>query len=122
MKLLLDEHISKQVAERLRARGFDVIALKETPQADQGVDDEPLAMWASRQGRALVTYDVHDFPRLAQELAAVGQDHFGIVCIHSHTIPQENIGAQVRALAVWLAQHPGDEELRNITIYLQAAP
>ena len=51
MRLLLDEHYSREIAERLRERGHDVIAVKEDA-ALEGLDDEPLLTPCARSGQS----------------------------------------------------------------------
>ena len=54
MRILADENISEQVVVRLRAAGQDVRWTKET---DRGEADPNLLELATRERRALITYD-----------------------------------------------------------------
>jgi predicted nuclease of predicted toxin-antitoxin system len=57
---LADENIDREIVERLRADGHDVLWVAEL---DRGLDDEAVLAMASKDGRALVTAD-KDFGEL----------------------------------------------------------
>lgn len=65
MRLLLDEHISYRIAERLRARGHDAVALTEIHEL-RGLPDRAIFAWAVAEDRAIVTYDT-GFASVLQE-------------------------------------------------------
>jgi predicted nuclease of predicted toxin-antitoxin system len=60
MRFLLDENVSRLVAERLRAGGFDVVSISE---AKPGAQDSDVIERAEREGRILITED-RDFGEL----------------------------------------------------------
>lgn len=62
--LLLDEMFTPALAERLRADGFDVVAVAGHPVPASSSDAE-VASWAARHGRRIVTENVRDFAPLA---------------------------------------------------------
>jgi len=64
IKLLLDEHIWVGLREALTQRGYDVIHLNDTGQ--RGIDDEPLLVFATAQGRAVLTYNIRHFVPLVR--------------------------------------------------------
>lgn len=72
MKFYLDEHIPKGVVEGLRRRGVGVLTVQEADRS--GDSDEKQLAFATREGRALVTFD-DDFLRLD----ASGIPHTGVV-------------------------------------------
>ena len=90
--LLLDEMFSGVIAEQLRAKGHDVLAVVADP-ALVALPDEQILAHAARTGRALVTANIKDFipldaplpgrqpgtrradPRLGQDLPAGPQLH-----------------------------------------------
>ena len=54
MRLLLDEHFSRHIAEQLRTRGHDAVAVGE--RADlAGLADDELFAAAQQERRAIVT-------------------------------------------------------------------
>ena len=78
MKLLLDEMWTHVIAEQLRRRGHDVIAVVElTDQA--GKSDREIFMIAQREQRVIVTDNEDDFcPIVATELSR-GHSHVGMI-------------------------------------------
>ena len=95
MKLCLDEQMNKHVAEQLRKKGYDVVAITETDLANRKTPDEPILRWAVRQTRALVTYNIRDFAPLMAEFYALGEEHWGAILISEHSLPQPETGRQV---------------------------
>lgn len=99
MKLLLDEMVGPRVADELRARGFDVIAVAE--RADlRALPDDAVLHVARETGRAVVTLNVGDFARLHQQSLTEGRRHPGMVMVTGHAFPQNRrfVGALVNAL------------------------
>lgn len=90
MRLLLDEQISVKVAERLRARDHDVIAVTEDPTL-RGMSDPELFAAAQVQERAIVTYNRDDFLALVDEYAQRGQAHNGVVIVNPRRIPSRDL-------------------------------
>jgi len=99
--LLLDEMFSPVIAQQLRARGHDVIAVAADPRL-RALDDAELCEWARSNGRRLVTENVKDFrPLLSGEQAKAGP---GILLTSSRTFPRSrrSVGLLVTALESWL--------------------
>jgi predicted nuclease of predicted toxin-antitoxin system len=99
VKLLLDEMIGPRVAQELRARGLDVIAVAEGADLRALPDDAVLDV-AREDGRAVVTLNIGDFARLHQRSLAEGRRHPGMVMVTAHAFPQNRgfVGALVNAL------------------------
>jgi predicted nuclease of predicted toxin-antitoxin system len=70
MRFLADENVSRQIVERPRADGHDVIAVG---QSGHGASDEQVIQMANAEGRVLITED-RDFGELIirQRLGVVG--------------------------------------------------
>jgi predicted nuclease of predicted toxin-antitoxin system len=105
--LLLDEMLSDDIADQLRKRGHDVLAVV----ADTGLvglpDDQILAQ-AAAQDRALVTANIKDFMPLDAQYKASGRQHAGLILISTKTFPQNRtFTAVVDALAALLARPAG---------------
>lgn len=100
LKLLLDEHISPDVAEALRRRTrTSVVALAEWGAGEfLGQDDEALLREAAAQGLTLVTYDRRTIPPLLKTWAEAGRRHAGVIFVDDRTIAPSDIGGLVRAL------------------------
>ena len=104
---LLDEMLSDDIADQLRKRGRDVLAVV----ADTGLvglpDDQILAQ-AAAQDRALVTANIKDFMPLDAQYKASGRQHAGLILISTKTFPQNRtFTAVVDALAALLARPDG---------------
>lgn len=60
MKALLDQQLSRAIAEGLRAAGLDVEAVTERPGLT-GKSDQQILSAATIEGRAVVTNNIKDF-------------------------------------------------------------
>jgi hypothetical protein len=97
--LLLDEMLSGTIAEQLRSRGHDVVAVVNDVSMIALPDEEILAA-ATADGRAVVTANIKDFVPLDQRYKASGRTHAGLVLISTKAFPQDRafIGALVGCL------------------------
>jgi nucleoside-diphosphate-sugar epimerase len=107
-RLLLDEMHQPVVADLLRQRGHDVLALVADPMMRAMADDEVFA-WAAREGRRIVTENVKDFRRLLLA-AGDGASVAPLLFTSSRSFPRSrrNPGPLVDALDAWLTV-PGAE-------------
>jgi predicted nuclease of predicted toxin-antitoxin system len=87
LKLLLDEMYTAVVAEQLRQRDHDVIAVAERPDL-RGTSDEDLLVWARDENRALVTDNQRDFIPIHHRCLADGHDHKGLVLTTNRRFPR----------------------------------
>ena len=102
LKLLLDEHISPDVANGLRRRHRSlVIHWMAEWQAGNflGKDDSACLLEAADQGLTLVTYDRRTIPPLLKSWAEEGRRHGGVVFVDEKTISPANVGGLVRRLS-----------------------
>lgn len=99
MKLLLDEMISPVVAERLRERERDVVAVCERREL-RGLSDRDLFEYAQAAERALVTYNRDDFLELDRLYRSENRPHGGIVMLNPKRFRQglTSIGPLVESL------------------------
>lgn len=97
--LLLDEMLSSAIAEQLRARDLDAVAVVESPRLI-GTPDEELLTHATVQERVLVTANVADFAAIATDWRGAGRVHAGLVYVTSRAFPQDRsfVGAIVSSL------------------------
>lgn len=121
MKLLLDEMISPRIARELRAKGFDVQAIKADRPDLEAANDRDVLRRAAAEQRALVTNDVLDFGLLHDRLLAAGEEHYGVVFTDDATLPRDkaSIPLWVNALSALLDVHPTEDALRNRIHHLQ---
>ncbi|MGH7903244.1 MAG: DUF5615 family PIN-like protein [Candidatus Dormibacteraceae bacterium] len=114
MRLLLDAHLSGRVIGRhLRKLGHDVIAIDEDPGLE-GIDDEEVLALATREGRVLVTHNVHDFPEILRQWAEEGRDHAG--CVVLVGIGLHRFGPLIRTLEATLQRLPGQQDWVNCSM------
>jgi hypothetical protein len=111
VRLLIDEMYSAAIAEGLRARGHDAVAVVERSEL-RAVPDVDLFAIAQAEARAIVTENLDDFIAIANDHDGRANPHFGVVLVSPHRYPRKQprtIGAIVKALDALAAQHPGNE-------------
>ena len=106
IKFYLDEHIHSAVAEGLRRRGVNVLAVQEAGKS--GMSDGEQLAFARNEGRVMVTMD-SDFLTLAVE----GLSHAGI----AYANPRKSIGELISALML-LSDVLTPTEMANHVEYL----
>ncbi len=105
--LLLDEMFSGVIAERLRAKGHDVIAVVADA-ALVGLPDDQILASATGTGRALATANIKDFMPLDARYRAASQVHAGLILVSTKTFPQDrNFTAAVTSALSALLNQPG---------------
>jgi hypothetical protein len=101
LKLLLDEHISPDVADGLRRRNRSLIVrcMAEWEGGEfMGQEDSTCLREAATQGLTLVTYDRRTIPPLLKAWAEQERRHSGVIFVDEKTISPADIGGLVRAL------------------------
>jgi hypothetical protein len=86
--LLLDEMFSGSIAEHLRAKGHDVLAVVAEP-ALVGLADDQILAHATATSHALVTANIKDFMPLDARYRAASQTHVGLILVSAKTFPQD---------------------------------
>jgi hypothetical protein len=121
LKLLLDEHISPDVAHGLRRR-HRALAVRSMVEWENGrflgQADSPCLREADAQGLTLVTYDRRTIPPLLKTWAEEGRTHGGVVFVDEKTISPADIGGLVWALTR-LARETGDWDWTNRIYFLR---
>jgi uncharacterized protein DUF5615 len=109
---LLDEHCAPEIAEQLRLRGHDVLAVKERPHLI-GRSDRVQFAGLPDQRRAIVTEDVGDYRPLLASAVRRGERTFGLLCVNPRRFPRRRgeIGRLVAALDAFLQANPSDDDL-----------
>ena len=101
LRLLLDEHISPDVAIGLRRRSRAVVVrymVEWEAGSFLGQDDACCLQKAFAQRLTLVTYDRRTIPPLLKTWAEEGRHHGGVIFVDEKTISPADIGGLVRAL------------------------
>jgi hypothetical protein len=121
LKLLLDEHISPDVAGGLRRRNpaveIHTMAAWESGRF-LGLDDRACLLQAAAQQLTLVTYDRRTIPPLLKTWAEEERSHGGVIFVDEKTISPADIGGLVRALTQ-LARETGDSDWSNRIFFLR---
>jgi hypothetical protein len=121
LKLLLDEHISPDVANGLRRRNraIDVRYMVEWEDGRfLGQEDSACLREAAAQGLTLVTYDRRTIPPLLKTWAEEERTHGGVIFVDEKTISPADIGGLVWALTR-LARETGNWDWTNRIYFLR---
>lgn len=106
MKLLLDEHLSPEIARQLRERGHDAIAVGERTDR-RGRPDRVHFASLPEQQRVIVTRNLADFRPLHAEALRQGTPTYGLVCVSARfQLNRDGIGRLVTALDALLHANP----------------
>ena len=117
LKLLLDEHISPDVAEGLGRRNR-AMAVRWEDGNFLGQEDSACLQEAARQGLTLVTYDRRTIPPLLKAWSEEERKHGGVVFVDEKTISPEDIGGLVWALTK-LSKETGSWDWTNRVYFLR---
>jgi len=114
LRLLLDEHLSPEIARQLRSRSHDVEAAVERPDLVALPDHELFARMAAER-RAILTNNVPDYVKLFSEVLGRGEDHYGLVLTDDRSMPRSRntIGLFVSVLTAFLEANPAEDAFRN---------
>jgi hypothetical protein len=121
LRLLLDEHISPDVADGLlrRNRSLVVHYMAEWENGDfLGQEDSACLEKAASQRLTLVTYDRRTIPPLLKTWAEEEREHGGIVFVDEKTTSPADIGGLVRAL-INLSKETGAWDWANRVYFLR---
>lgn len=101
LRLLLDEHISPDVARGLRRRNrASVVHAMAEWEAGSflGQDDAACLREVAAQQLSLVSYDRRTIPPLLKTWAEEGRHHAGVIFVDDRTIAPSDIGGLVLTL------------------------
>ena len=124
MKVLLDEHLSPEIARQLRERGHDAIAVGERTDLRGRPDRVHFASLPEEQ-RVIVTRDLADFRPLLAEALRRGTPTYGLVCVPARfPLNRDGIGRLVAALDALLQANPEVDAAISLggEIWLQDPP
>jgi predicted nuclease of predicted toxin-antitoxin system len=113
-RLYLDEDVMPELAELLRARGYDVVSAHE--RGALNIDDNRQLELACAEQRTILSYNYADFLDRATEWGTAGRSHFGIV-ISYQQYSREQLGELARVVESAL-QSLTSEGLLNAVVVL----
>lgn len=103
------------IAEHLRAKGHDVLAVVADP-ALVALPDEQILAHATSTGRALVTANIKDFIPLDARYRAASQEHAGLILISAKAFPQDrSYTAAVTGALSSLLDQPAQRQPGQVT-------
>jgi predicted nuclease of predicted toxin-antitoxin system len=108
VKLLLDEMWSPVIAEQLRHRGFDVVAVVERDDLRTKHDDF-LFDFSQSESRIIVTDNTDDYCAIAADARDSGRDFIGMILTTDRRFSRHHpriIGNMVTALSALLDEDP----------------
>ena len=108
--LLIDELYPSVMAVQLRRVGHDATSVTEDPEST-GLDDARVCDLAVAAGRAIVTENAADFPRIVKERAATGRAVPTLLITTNRSFPRHSrsfVDRAVRALASFCEEHADD--------------
>lgn len=119
MRLLLDEHFSATIAQELRRKRIDAVAIQQERPDLQQQSDEAILRTAELEHRVVVTNNVRHFARLVEEFGLRGEGHHGVIFTSDVTFPRDRsaAGLIVEALTAYATDAP-DDELLDSCIFL----
>jgi predicted nuclease of predicted toxin-antitoxin system len=119
VKLLLDEMFDRTIAERLRSRGHDVVAVTESAEL-RGLSDEVLIELMTHERRVIVTENAAHFVPLLRARLNDGRPSTGVMITSpdSMTRNRRTIGLFVRVLERELRLRPTDSALDDQVIWI----
>lgn len=114
VRLYFDRHIMRRLAVDLRGRGYDVRTTEEAGK-DTAADEEQL-LFATAEGRAILTFNIRDFAPLHQAWQAASRPHAGIIV--SQQLGSRQYGLLLQRMLRLLNQVTA-EEMRSNFVHLE---
>src|ERR1700686_4363470 len=121
LKLLLDEHISPEVANGVQSRNRSLVIHPMVPWESGnflGKEDSACLLEAANQRLTLVTYDRRTIPPLLKVWAEEERTHGGVIFVDEKTISPADIGRLVWALTR-LARETGNWDWTHRVYFLR---
>jgi len=119
VRLLLDEMYDRTIAERLRSRGHDVIAVTERIDL-RGVPDDVLVALMAVEHRVIVTENAAHFVPLLRARMSEGRGSPGVMITSPVSMrrSRRTIGLFVRVLERELRLRSGDDALDDQVLWV----
>jgi len=114
IKLYLDEDVEVFLADAIRRRGYEATTARDC--GNLGISDAAQIVLAYQSGFVVLTYNVHDFPRLHYEILSRNQHHSGLIIAR-----KESPTLTLRRLLKLLAARSA-EDMHDALEYLSSWP
>ena len=118
MRVLIDEMHSYVVAQQLRQRGHDALAVQERSDLIHRLDDIVFAA-AQSEMRAVVTENVIDFRFLGSQIVRRGEVHCGLIFTTNRTFPRSARGYVGRLVNALDALMSSEDDISNLEVWLR---
>jgi len=109
-KLFIDEDVHDKLAGILRSYGIDAISARESGR--KGLSDKEQLNYAISQKRALFSFNIADYEKLAIEFFHDKKEHFGIILS-----PQRGFSDTLQRL-LKLLQNVNANQIKNQVRYI----
>jgi hypothetical protein len=122
LMLLLDEHISPEVANGVQRRNRSLVvhSMVEWESGNfLGKEDSDCLLEAAKHRLTLVTYDRRTIPPLLKLWAEEERSHGGVIFVDEKTISPADVGGVVRAL-ISLAGEAGERDWTDQVYFLRS--
>jgi len=117
VRLYTDEMTSPDLARALQREDYDALSCHDAGLSNRAISDEDQLAYASREGRAILTFNASDFLRLDREWKAASRRHAGIIIV-PRPLP---LGRLVRSVARHLdAVSPDAQD--DVLLWLDVSP
>jgi predicted nuclease of predicted toxin-antitoxin system len=115
IRLYLDADVDVKLAANLRRAGYDCVSAREVGNA--ALDDETQIVFATNEGRVLLTHNIQDFVPIFERWWHANRNHPGIVV--SQQIPLGELQRQVMRLLDTVTADEMENNLRNLAEFAE---
>jgi hypothetical protein len=119
MRLILDEHVSPDIAQGLREDGIDVVDVSNWLSGTlRSTEDDHILAIAVEEHRVLVSFDVNTIPPLIGVWSEQGRHHAGVILMSRKTFRQNDVSGILRSLRALIAEK-GNEDWQDRLEFLR---
>jgi len=79
IKLFTDEMVFPELTHRLASQGYDIVCCRDRGRSNKRLPDSAQIHYATREGRAILTYNATEFAAIHRGWIASGNHHAGII-------------------------------------------
>jgi hypothetical protein len=117
IRLYLDVDVDVKLAANLRRAGYDCVSARKVGNA--ALDDESQMVFATNEGRVLLTHNIQDFVPIFERWWYAGLSHPGIVV--SQQIPLGELQRRVVHLLDTVTADEMKNNLRNLAEFAEGS-